>query len=47
MQHNHLRQLESHLWESANIPRDPVGAAGFKASIFLPLFFKQICDVRN
>lgn len=38
-------QLESHLWESANILRGPVDAADFKTFIFPLLFFKRICDV--
>lgn len=40
-----LVQLESHLWESANILRGPVGAADFKTYIFPLLSFKRICDV--
>ncbi len=40
-----LSQLESHLWESANILRGPVDAADFKTYIFPLLFFKRICDV--
>jgi type I restriction enzyme M protein len=40
-----LSQLESHLWESANILRGPVDAADFKAYIFPLLFFKRISDV--
>ena len=40
-----LGQLESHLWESANILRGPVDAADFKTYIFPLLFFKRICDV--
>ncbi len=40
-----LEQLESHLWESANILRGPVDAADFKTYIFPLLFFKRICDV--
>ncbi len=39
------QQLESHLWESANILRGPVDAADFKTYIFPLLFFKRICDV--
>ena len=39
-----LSQLESHLWESANIPGGPVDAADFKTYIFPLLFFKLICD---
>lgn len=37
-----LSQLESHLWESANILRGPVDAADFKTYIFPLLFFKRI-----
>src|SRR3989338_6089767 len=37
-------QLESHLWESANILRGPVDAADFKTYIFPLLFFKRICE---
>jgi type I restriction enzyme M protein len=44
-QHITLNQLESHLWESANILRGPVDAADFKTYIFPLLFFKRICDV--
>ncbi len=40
-----LIQLESHLWESANILRGPVDAADFKTYIFPLLFLKRICDV--
>ena len=40
-----LNQLESHLWESANILRGPVDAADFKTYIFPLLFLKRICDV--
>jgi type I restriction enzyme M protein len=40
-----LSQLESHLWESANILRGPVDAADFKTYIFPLLFFKRVCDV--
>src|ERR1700709_2274294 len=40
-----LAQLESHLWEAANILRGPVDAADFKTYIFPLLFFKRICDV--
>ncbi|MHB2016753.1 MAG: type I restriction-modification system subunit M [Candidatus Xenobia bacterium] len=42
---NTLSELESHLWESANILRGPVDAADFKTYIFPLLFFKRICDV--
>ena len=40
-----LSQIESHLWEAANILRGPVDAADFKTYIFPLLFFKRICDV--
>ena len=39
-----LTQLESWLWESANILRGPVDAADFKTYIFPLLFFKRISD---
>ncbi len=39
------QQLESYLWEAANILRGPVDAADFKTYIFPLLFFKRICDV--
>lgn len=42
-----LSQLESRLWESANILRAPVDAADFKTYIFPLLFFKRICDARD
>ncbi len=38
-------QLESHLWEAANILRGTVDAADFKTYIFPLLFFKRISDV--
>ena len=40
-----LSQLESYLWEAANILRGPVDAADFKTYVFPFLFFKQISDV--
>ncbi len=40
-----LNQLESHLWEAANILRGPVDAADFKNYVFPLLFFKRISDV--
>jgi len=40
-----LAELQSHLWESANILRGPVDAADFKTYIFPLLFLKRICDV--
>lgn len=42
-----LSQLESHLWEAANILRGPVDAADFKTYVFPLLFFKRISDVRE
>jgi type I restriction enzyme M protein len=38
-------QLESHLWEAANILRGPVDASDFKTYVFPLLFFKRISDV--
>jgi type I restriction enzyme M protein len=40
-----LSQLESRLWEAANILRGPVDAADFKTYVFPLLFFKRISDV--
>lgn len=40
-----LSQLESHLWEAANILRGPVDASDFKSYIFPLLFFKRVSDV--
>ncbi|GIK10576.1 MAG: DNA methylase [Chloroflexota bacterium] len=40
-----LHQLESHLWEAANILRGSVDAADFKTYVFPLLFFKRISDV--
>lgn len=42
-----LAQLESHLWEAANILRGPVDAADFKTYVFPLLFFKRISDVHD
>ena len=42
-----LCQLESHLWESANILRGPVDAADFKSYVFPLLFFKRLSDVHD
>ena len=42
-----LSQLESHLWESANILRGSVDAADFKSYVFPLLFFKRISDVHD
>lgn len=39
--------LESYLWESANILRGHVDASDFKAYIFPLMFYKRICDVFN
>jgi type I restriction enzyme M protein len=40
-----LSELESHLWEAANILRGPVDAADFKTYVFPLLFYKRISDV--
>ncbi|MEM7584180.1 MAG: type I restriction-modification system subunit M N-terminal domain-containing protein, partial [Acidobacteriota bacterium] len=40
-----LAQLESHLWESANILRGKIDSSDFKHFIFGLLFFKRLCDV--
>ena len=41
-----LRELESHLWEAANILRgSPVDRSDWKSYILPMLFFKRICDV--
>jgi len=41
-----LAQLESHLWEAANILRgSPVDRTNWKSYILPLLFFKRICDV--
>ena len=40
-----LDQLESHLWESANILRGAIDAADYKHYIFGLLFYKRLCDV--
>ena len=41
-----LSQLESHLWEAANILRgSPVDRTDWKSYILPLLFFKRICDV--
>ena len=42
-----LSQLESHLWEAANILRGPVDAADFKTYVFPLLFFKRLSDVND
>ena len=42
-----LENLESHLWEAANILRGPVDAADFKTYVFPLLFFKRISDVHD
>jgi type I restriction enzyme M protein len=47
IEHISLSQLESHLWEAANILRGPVDAADFKTYIFPMLFFKRISDVHG
>jgi len=40
-----LGELESHLWEAANILRGPIDQADFKSYVFPLLFLKRICDV--
>jgi type I restriction enzyme M protein len=40
-----LRQLESHLWDAANILRGKIDSSDFKHFIFGLLFFKRLCDV--
>ncbi len=42
-----VSELESHLWEAANILRGPVDAADFKTYVFPLLFFKRISDVHD
>ena len=42
-----IENLESHLWEAANILRGPVDAADFKTYVFPLLFFKRISDVHD
>jgi HsdM N-terminal domain/N-6 DNA Methylase len=44
---NSISQLESHLWEPANILRGPVDAADFKTYVFPLLFFKRISDIHD
>src|SRR6266404_2208589 len=45
--HVSVQELESHLWEAANILRGPVDAADFKSYVFPLLFFKRISDVHD
>ena len=40
-------ELESHLWEAANILRGPVDAADFKTYVFPLLFFKRLSDAHD
>lgn len=40
-----INEVESHLWESANILRGRMDASDFKSFIFPLLFFKRISDV--
>ena len=39
------QELESHLWESANILRGSIDAADYKNYIFGLLFLKRLSDV--
>ena len=40
-----LQQLESHLWDAANLLRGKIDSSDFKHFIFGLLFFKRLCDV--
>lgn len=42
-----VNELESHLWEAANILSGPMDADDFKTYVFPLLFFKRICDVHD
>jgi len=42
-----LSQLESHLWEAANILRGPVDAPDFKTYVLALLFLKRLSDVQD
>lgn len=42
-----LNQLESHLWEAANIVRASVDTADLKSYVFQIFFFKRISDTDN
>jgi len=42
-----FNQLESHLWEAANILRGPVDVADFKSYVFPLLFFKRLSNVHD
>ena len=41
------QQLESHLWEAANILRGSIDSGDYKHYIFGLLFYKRLCDVWN
>lgn len=40
-----LSELESHLWDAANLLRGSIDSGDFKHYIFGLLFYKRICDV--
>ena len=40
-------QLESHLWEAANILRGSIDSGDYKHYIFGLLFYKRLCDIWN
>ena len=41
------QELETYLWDAANILRGRMDAADFKTYIFPLLFVKRICDVHD
>lgn len=40
-----LQQLESHLWDAADILRGKIDSSDYKHYIFGLLFYKRLCDV--